>query len=98
MHNILEEIDKKNNKARRLIENIQNLNTEHNMKNLHKAYEYLFDISRIIREYKEENVEKLLKKVDDIVENIDTDYLLKKIEEDKKQEQDYEIYFEDKKG
>ena len=53
MHSILEEIEKKNNKARRLIENIQNINTEYNMKNLHKAYEYLFDISKIIREYKE---------------------------------------------
>lgn len=41
---------------------------------------------------------RLLKRVDNIVENIDTDYLIKKITEDEKQEQDYEIYFEDKKG
>lgn len=41
---------------------------------------------------------RLLKKVDKIVENINTDYLLRKLEEDEKQEQDYEIYFEDKKG
>ena len=37
-------------------------------------------------------LKKMLKKVDKIVENIDTDYLLKKIEEDEKQEQEYELY------
>ena len=65
------------------------------------AYRFIFPRfmkSMPIREYREEKVEKLLKKVNNIVENIDTDYLLKKIEEDEKQEQDYEIYFEDKKG
>lgn len=41
---------------------------------------------------------RLLKKVDNIVENIDTDYLLKKLEDYEKQEQEYELYFEDKKG
>lgn len=35
---------------------------------------------------------RLLKKVDNIVENIDTDYLIKKITEDEKQEQEYELY------
>lgn len=55
----------------------------------------IFDLN--IKEF-ENKIEKLLKKVDDIVENIDTDYLLKKLEEDEKQEQDYEIYFENKKG
>lgn len=35
----------------------------------------------------------LLKKVDEIVENLDTDYLLKKLEEDEKQEQEFELYF-----
>ena len=43
-------------------------------------------------------LKKMLKKVDEIVDNIDTDYLLKKLEEDEKQKQNYEIYFEDKKG
>lgn len=35
---------------------------------------------------------RLLKKVDKIVENINTDYLLRKLEEDEKQEQEYELY------
>ena len=38
-------------------------------------------------------LKKMLKKVDKIVENIDTDYLLKKIEEDEKQEQEFELLF-----
>ena len=40
-------------------------------------------------------LKKLLRKADKIVENIDTDYLLKKIEEDEKQEQEYELYFDE---
>lgn len=36
---------------------------------------------------------RLLKKVDKIVENINTDYLLKKIEEDEKHEQEFELLF-----
>lgn len=36
---------------------------------------------------------RLLKKVDKIVENINTDYLFKKIEEDEKQEQEFELLF-----
>lgn len=35
---------------------------------------------------------KLLKKVDNIVENLDDGYLLKKIEEDEKEKQEYELY------
>lgn len=35
---------------------------------------------------------RLLKKIDKIAENINTDYLLKKIEEDEKQEQEFELY------
>lgn len=42
-------------------------------------------------------LKKLLKKVDKIVENINTDYLLKKIEEDEKEKQEYELYFTENK-
>lgn len=55
-------------------------------------------VNRQIKRIEKNKIEKLLKKVDNIVENIDTDYLIKKLKEDEKQEQDYEIYFEDKKG
>lgn len=36
---------------------------------------------------------KLLKKVDNIVENLDDGYLLKKIEEDEKEKQTFELLF-----
>lgn len=53
-------------------------------------------VNRQIKRMEKNKIEKLIKKVDDIVENIDTDYLLKKLDEEDKS--DYEIYFEDKKG
>lgn len=60
------------------------------------AYRFIFPRlmkSMHIREYREEKVEKLLKKVDKIVENINTDYLLKKIKADEEHEQEFELLF-----
>lgn len=44
-----------------------------------------------------EKLEKLMIKIDKIVENINTNYLLKKIEEDEKNKNNYEFYFKETK-
>ena len=41
------------------------------------------------------NIEELFKKVNNIAENMDTEYLLKKLNEN--DENDYELYFENDK-
>ena len=40
-------------------------------------------------------IKKMLKKVDDIVKNIDTEELLKKMELDEKEQQEYELQFDE---